>query len=79
MRLDSYTHRHHLAYSRDRVCPDTHPVALPKLRFVVTFMLPDEIKGPLALSDSTDHGGKTIHFDFISGWDKAALGLVLSS
>jgi hypothetical protein len=79
LRLDSYTHRHHLAYSRDRVCPDTHPVALPELRFVVTFMLPDEIKGPLVLSDSTDHGGETIHFDFISGWDEAALGLVLSS
>jgi hypothetical protein len=41
-------------------------------------MLPDEIKGPSPV-DSTDHGGETIHFDFISGWDEAALGLVLSS
>jgi hypothetical protein len=37
-------------------------------------MLPDDPRGELALSDPTDRGGESIHFDFISGWDEAALG-----
>jgi hypothetical protein len=74
VRLDSDTHRHHLAYSVDRVCPPTHPRPLPELRFVVTYMLPDApITDDLALSDLTDHNGETIHFDFISGWDEESL------
>lgn len=73
-RLDSPDHSSHLAYAVDRACPSTHPVVLPELRFVVTYRLPrDDLTGALALSDSTDHDGTTIHFDFISGWDEGTL------
>jgi hypothetical protein len=77
-RLDSPSHAEHLAFATDRTCPDTHPIALPELRFVVTYFLPPPpIMGTLSLSDKTDIGGRTIHFDFISGWDPIALTDIL--
>jgi hypothetical protein len=49
-----------------------HPsIALPELRFVVTYFLPPLPLWALCPSDKTDIGGRTIPLDFISGWDIA--------
>lgn len=67
--LDSADHRAHMAYAakvrrRGMVCPDTHPVALPKV--VMNIRYP--VAGGSGVSlDSGPHF--TAHADFFEAWD----------
>jgi hypothetical protein len=59
-----YTHRHHLAYSRDRV-PDTPSRCPSSIRRDVYATRRN--KGAVVLSDSHGPRGETIHFDSRAG------------
>jgi hypothetical protein len=74
--LDSADHRSHMAYASTgsgadagrRVCPATHPVAVPHLRLGVHY--PEGVGG----SDVTlsSGGPETSHADFFNAWDPPA-------
>jgi hypothetical protein len=66
--LDSADHKSHMAYSHDWTCPRSHPVKVPRLRFIVTYAIqkPENLyfaSGPIY----------TAHADFFNGWKQAAL------
>jgi Domain of unknown function (DUF1996) len=67
-RLDSPDHKSHMAYSRDWTCPRSHPVKVPRLRFIVTYPIQDP-EG-LSLSSGSIYSG---HADFFNGWRQSAL------
>jgi len=71
--LDSADHRSHMAYSRNWTCPASHPVKVPRLRFIVTY----PIRAPRNLtlaSGSIDSG----HADYFNAWHEAALKRLVS-
>jgi hypothetical protein len=66
--LDSLDHKRHMAYSRDYVCPASHPVKVPLIRLMIRYPLTDG-RG-VALSPG---GQLTGHADFINAWDQRVL------
>lgn len=66
--LDSADHRSHMAYSRKRACPSTHPVAVPSLR--VNMHYPVWLARMAKLSSG---GPETLHADFFSAWQPGVL------
>lgn len=65
VRLDSATHKDHVTESVDGSCPDSHPVAIPRLWLVVSYA---SNGGPDATLAS---GGKmSAHADFFNGWNQ---------
>jgi Domain of unknown function (DUF1996) len=72
-RLDSSDHMSHMAYwGRDKKCPQSHPVRLPRLRQNVAYNIRDGRGATL----SSDHGfpnGTQLHADFWNTWDQAVL------
>lgn len=66
--LDSANHKSHLAYSVDRACPVSHPVAVPALAIVVHY--PALGASPIALSSGGQFSG---HADFVNAWDQDTL------
>jgi hypothetical protein len=72
-KLDSPDHHSHMAYSVDRTCPDSHTIAIPELRVVVNYWLPDDINENVILSVPGDVKADTMHFDAILGWDIDAI------
>jgi hypothetical protein len=77
-RLDSHDHMSHMAYAVDRRCPESHPIAVPELRYVATFPVPRYTGGLRLSNDRGDNAeGLDMHFDFISGWDESALDAAL--
>jgi hypothetical protein len=66
--LDSADHKSHMAYSRKYTCPPSHPVKVPRLRFIVTYPI-SEPKN-LALASGGVYSG---HADFVNAWNQAAL------
>ena len=66
--LDSPDHRSHMAYSRNWTCPRSHPVKVPRLRFIVTY----PIQAPKHLSLASG-GIYSAHADFLNAWHQRAL------
>jgi hypothetical protein len=71
--LDSADHKSHMAYSRNWVCPRTHPVKVPRLRFIVTY----PIQKPRQLAFASG-GIYSAHADFINGWRQTALNRLVA-
>jgi hypothetical protein len=67
LRLDSADHKSHMAYSADRVCPASHPVAVPELQMVVRY---PAVSGQVELSSG---GRLSAHADFVNAWDQELL------
>ena len=67
-RLDSRDHKSHMAYSRDYVCPRSHPVKVPLIRLMIRYPIVSG-KGVTLAS-----GGRfSAHADFFNAWDERAL------
>jgi hypothetical protein len=66
--LDSRDHRSHMAYSRNWTCPRSHPVKVPRLRFIVTY--PIQVPKHLELASG---GIYSAHADFLNAWHQRAL------
>jgi hypothetical protein len=77
--LDSPDHQSHMAYpvnthtSAGLVCPDDHPVAVPKLEFKMAWPVNGDMSKVHFSSDTTATRGQTFHYDFINDWDPATL------
>ena len=67
-RLDSPDHKSHMAYSRDYVCPRSHPVKVPLIRATIRY---PTAGGPGVTLASG--GQRTGHADFFNAWDEGAL------
>jgi Domain of unknown function (DUF1996) len=66
--LDSPDHHSHMAYSRDYVCPRSHPVKVPLIRLTIRYPI-DRGRGVLLASGGRFSG----HADFFNAWDPQAL------
>ena len=66
--LDSPDHQRHMAYSRDYVCPASHPVKVPLIRLTIRYPLTSGKNVALASG-----GQLTGHADFFNAWDEQAL------
>jgi hypothetical protein len=66
--LDSPDHRSHMAYSRNYVCPASHPVKVPLIRLTIRYPITDGRDVVLASG-----GQLTAHADFINAWDQHVL------
>jgi Domain of unknown function (DUF1996) len=66
--LDSPDHHGHMAYSRNYVCPASHPVKVPLIRLTVRYPLTGG-EGVYLSSGSVLTG----HADFINAWDERFL------
>jgi hypothetical protein len=65
--LDSADHKSHMAYSINRTCPATHPVAVPELQYVVVYP-------PVSAAAELSSGGQfSAHADFINAWNQRQL------
>jgi hypothetical protein len=79
LHLDSPDHQSHMAYPVDShsaaglVCPDDHPVAVPKLEFKMAWPVNGDMSKVRFASDTTATKGQTFHYDFINDWDPATL------
>ena len=58
----------HMAYSRDYVCPRSHPVKVPLIRLTVRY--PIDRGSGLTLASGGVYSG---HADFFNAWDQRAL------
>ena len=76
-RLDSPTHRTHMARSKlqngARVCPSAYPIPVPTLTINANFPMPTT-SGTVSLSSDQagDAPGSSIHTDFWNTWDQDA-------
>jgi Domain of unknown function (DUF1996) len=66
--LDSADHRSHMAYSRQLVCPPSHPVKVPLIRLMVRYPIRSG-KGVMLASGGQLSG----HADFFNAWNEDAL------
>jgi hypothetical protein len=64
---DSLNHASHMAYSRNGVCPRSHPVPVPAIALVYEYLPPS---GVVALSSGPAYTG---HADFVNAWNQRAL------
>jgi hypothetical protein len=71
--LDTSDHKSHMAYSRNWRCPRSHPVKVPRLRFIVTY--PIQEPRELALASG---GIYSAHADFFNAWQEPALKRLVS-
>jgi hypothetical protein len=70
-RLDSASHRSHMAYSSRGACAGSHPVAVPSLSLLISYPVAG---GPGAELSS---GRFAAHADFVNAWDQGTFaGLV---
>jgi hypothetical protein len=75
LHLDSPDHQSHMAYPIDThtasgwVCPDDHPVAVPKLEFKMAWPVNGDMSKVHFTSDTGATRGQTFHYDFMNGWD----------
>lgn len=77
-RPDSPDHRSHLAYSKGKTCPSTHPVMLPRLSLHVTYDTTNGTGATLASDhDGLFPGGTQLHADFWNTWDQFTLQLLV--
>ncbi|GAB6897166.1 DUF1996 domain-containing protein [Kineosporia succinea] len=75
--LDSADHKSHMAYpvveDNRRVCPSTHPVAVPMVEFKMAFNVSGDMS-KVRLSSGTDWSW---HYDFFNGWDAPTLAALV--
>jgi hypothetical protein len=83
--LDSPDHQSHMAYPIDShtaagmVCPDDHPVAVPKLEFKMAWPVNGDMSQVHFSSDIPGvTRGQTFHYDFINDWDPATLAAMVN-
>ncbi|WP_433219932.1 DUF1996 domain-containing protein [Dactylosporangium sp. CS-047395] len=75
LHLDSPDHQSHMAYPIDThtaagvVCPDDHPVAVPKLEFKMAW----PVNGDMSKVHFASGAGPTFHYDFVNAWDDRTL------
>lgn len=67
-RLDSADHQSHMAYSRPRSCPSSHPVPTPKISFNVAY--PTRGGSGVTLSSGSRYSA---HADFFNAWNQRSL------
>jgi hypothetical protein len=72
--LDSADHKRHMAYSRGGRCPSSHPVAVPAITLVYTYVAPPS--GTVILSSGGQFSG---HADFVNSWNEHALTQLVRS
>ncbi|GIF75121.1 DUF1996 domain-containing protein [Asanoa siamensis] len=78
--LDSPDHQSHMAYPVDThtasgvVCPDSHPVAVPKLEFKMAW----PVNGDMSKVKFTSGAGPTFHYDFVNAWDDRTLAAMVN-
>ena len=73
-RLDSYDHKSHMAYSRDYVCPRSHPVKVPQIRLLIRYPLRS------GRGVTLSSGGRlSAHADFFNAWDEHALAQLVAN
>jgi hypothetical protein len=75
-RLDSPNHRDHMAFATGDSCPETHPVVVPRLEFLITYPVNGDglsLAGTRDGSNVTNAPGYTFHGDFINAWDQEEL------
>ena len=73
-RLDSADHASHMAYSRDYVCPRSHPVKVPLIRLTIRYPITDGRDVELASG-----GQLTGHADFFNGWNTRVLATLVAT
>ncbi len=73
VRTDSPDHLSHMAYQTGRGCPDSHPVALPRLVLVSRYPGVHDGRG-YRLSSG---GPRTMHADFWNTWDQQRLSKIV--
>ncbi|GAA2355303.1 DUF1996 domain-containing protein [Dactylosporangium salmoneum] len=80
LHLDSPDHQSHMAYPIDShsaagmVCPDDHPVAVPKLEFKMAW----PVNGDMSKVHFSSGAGPTFHYDFINAWDDRTLAAMIN-
>jgi hypothetical protein len=67
VRLDSDDHKSHMTYAVSRVCPASHPVAVPELRMIVRY---PSVAGDAELASGGEYSA---HADFVNSWDQSEL------
>jgi hypothetical protein len=72
--LDTPDHRSHMAYSRNWVCPASHPVKVPLIRLNIRYPLLDGRGVELASG-----GQLTAHADFFNAWDERKLAKLVDA
>jgi len=78
--LDSPDHQSHMAYPIDShtaaglVCPDDHPVAVPKLEFKMAW----PVNGDMSKVHFSSGAGPTFHYDFVNDWDDRTLAAMVN-
>ena len=72
--LDSADHASHMAYSRDYVCPSSHPVKVPLIRLNVRYPISDTTGVDIA--SGTQFSG---HADFFNAWDAKTLARIVDT
>ncbi|HET7855984.1 MAG TPA: DUF1996 domain-containing protein [Gaiellaceae bacterium] len=72
--LDSADHQSHMAYSRDYVCPRSHPVKVPRIRLFIRYPI-DRGQGVTLASGSPN----TAHADFFNAWNQHKLERLVAS
>ena len=66
--LDSADHKSHMAYSRQGVCPASHPVKVPGISLIIRYPIQG---GPgITLASGGEYSG---HADFFNAWNQAEL------
>ncbi|WP_327009257.1 DUF1996 domain-containing protein [Dactylosporangium sp. NBC_01737] len=79
LHLDSPDHQSHMSYPVDThtasgwVCPDSHPVAVPKLEFKMAW----PVNGDMSKVRFTSGAGPTFHYDFMNAWDDRTLAAMV--
>ncbi|MET7424208.1 DUF1996 domain-containing protein [Dactylosporangium sp. NPDC005555] len=79
LHLDSPDHQSHIVYPVDThtasgwVCPDSHPVAVPKLEFKMAW----PVNGDMSKVRFTSGAGPTFHYDFMNAWDERTLAAMV--
>ncbi|MEU0558495.1 DUF1996 domain-containing protein [Dactylosporangium sp. NPDC006015] len=77
--LDSPDHQSHIVYPVDShtasgwVCPDSHPVAVPKLEFKMAW----PVNGDMSKVRFASGAGPTFHYDFMNAWDERTLAAMV--
>lgn len=66
--LDSADHKSHMAYSRQGVCPASHPVKVPGISLIIRYPIPGE--PGITLASGGEYSG---HADFFNAWNQAEL------
>jgi hypothetical protein len=72
--LDSPDHKSHMAYSRNYVCPASHPVKVPLIRMTIRY--PVTAGTGVALASGGQFSG---HADFINAWDQRTLAKLVAT